>query len=108
MTQPEFDRYSASYEELLHDPLRERFVKENSQFFHVRKRDLIREFFRRRQIDTHNLKFLDVGCGKGELMSMLGDDFAQVSGCDPSGGMLEGASNADIRLQTDPLKLPFD
>src|SRR5579864_4580295 len=40
MSQPEFDRYSPSYEELLKDPIRDRFTAGESAFFHVRKRDL--------------------------------------------------------------------
>ena len=52
MSQPEFDRYSGSYEELLKDPIRDRFMGAGPQFFHVRKRDLIREHFRA-WVSTH-------------------------------------------------------
>ena len=38
-------------------------------FFHRRKGDLIRRFFRRRGVATSGLRYLDVGCGKGELLS---------------------------------------
>ena len=78
MTQPEFYRYSPSYEELLKDPIRDRFMGQESGFFHERKRDLIREHFRRAAVDTHKLRYLDVGCGKGELISLLRDDFVQL------------------------------
>src|ERR1700733_9259960 len=99
MTNPEFDRYSASYEELLRDPLRDRFAR-NAGFFHTRKRDLIRDYFQRTGLETRNLNYLDVGCGKGELISLLSNDFARVAGCDPSAGMLASIRSAEVRVQT--------
>jgi SAM-dependent methyltransferase len=108
----EFDNLSASYEELLADPIRDKFTGANSEFFHVRKRDLIRSYFKRHGIDSRNLRYLDVGCGKGELLQLLREDFQQVSGCDPSSGMLEAgklaASGIATRVQSDPGKLPFE
>ena len=109
---PEFDGLSAAYEELLADPLRERFTGGEPGFFHVRKRDLIRDFFRSRGIDTHALSFLDVGCGKGEILTLLREDFGQLSGCDPSAAMLDSgglrAKGIQTRVQHDLQKLPFD
>jgi SAM-dependent methyltransferase len=107
MIQPEFDRYSASYEELLKDPIRDRFAG-GSEFFHRRKRDLIREYFRNQGMDPRGLHYLDVGCGKGELISMLRDDFQSVSGCDPSPGMLGFVDGLDTRVQDDPAIVPFE
>ena len=43
----QFDRLSPSYEELLRDPIRDRFAGNEPGFFHRRKADLIRRFFRR-------------------------------------------------------------
>jgi len=74
---PEFDQFSESYEQLLDDPIRNRFSPGGTEFFHVRKRDLIRDYFRRRRIDTRKLSYLDLGCGKGELASLLRNDFAR-------------------------------
>jgi SAM-dependent methyltransferase len=108
MNRPEFDRYSASYEELLNDPIRDRFAGAGSDYFHTRKRDLIRDYFRSRNTDTRQLCYLDIGCGKGELISLLGGDFARVAGCDPSPGMLDFAENVDTRVQDHPEKIPFD
>jgi SAM-dependent methyltransferase len=108
MNRPEFDQYSPSYEELLKDPVRDRFMGQESGFFHQRKRDLIREYFRRIGVDTRKLRYLDVGCGKGELVSLLRHDFGYVAGCDPSAGMLSYAQGVDVRVQHDPLKMPFD
>jgi SAM-dependent methyltransferase len=107
MTQPEFDRYSASYDELLKDPIRDRFTGQASGFFHLRKRDLIRSYFGHLGVDARNLRYLDVGCGKGELATLLRDDFGYVAGCDPSPGMLEFVQGIDVRVQRDPAELPF-
>jgi SAM-dependent methyltransferase len=111
MPQPEFDNYSASYENLLKDPLRDSFGG-GSSFFHERKRDLIRDYFLKSNLDTHRLRYLDAGCGKGDLMSLLANDFAEVSGCDPSSAMLDSPNflNGDlkVRVQDDPGRIPWD
>lgn len=108
----EFDRFAGDYEELLKDPIRDRFTAGNSEFFHIRKRDLIREYFRRRRLDTRKLAYLDVGCGKGEMATLLRGDFALVAGCDPSAEMLEHGqlreSGIETRVQTDLNRIPFD
>jgi SAM-dependent methyltransferase len=110
--EPEFDVLSDSYEELLRDPVRDRFARGAGDFFHVRKRDLICDYFRRRQIDSRKLTYLDLGCGKGELLSLLRNEFAEVSGCDPSPRMLEagqlGAQGISVRTQRENGKIPFD
>jgi SAM-dependent methyltransferase len=107
MSKPEFDNYAATYEELLKDPIRDGFAG-NPAFFHQRKRDLIRDYFHRAAIDTRRLSYLDVGCGKGELLSLLAADFARVAGCDPSGGMLEAVEGVNVRVQPDLNRIPFD
>jgi SAM-dependent methyltransferase len=107
MNRPEFDRYSPSYEELLKDPIRDRFATMGSKFFHERKRDLIRAQFRSIQVDTAPLSYLDLGCGKGELASLLSHDFRRVAGCDPSAGMLSFAEGVETRVQDDVRKIPF-
>ncbi|MGA3055447.1 MAG: class I SAM-dependent methyltransferase [Candidatus Korobacteraceae bacterium] len=107
MSQPEFDRFSGSYEEQLKDPIRDRFMGSGPQFFHLRKRDLIREYFGARGIDTRGLRYLDIGCGKGELLSLLRGDFLQIAGCDPSPGMLSSSQGVETRVQEDSGKIPF-
>jgi len=107
MNRPEFDEYSSSYQELLKDPICDSFAG-SSDFFHLRKRDLVRSYFRKRGIDSRKLRYLDVGCGKGDLAKLLTGDFAYVAGCDPSGEMLKSAQSLDARLQHDPGKIPFD
>ena len=108
MSQPEFDRFSGSYEELLKDPIRDRFMGSGPEFFHLRKRDLIREHFSSQGINTRVLRYLDVGCGKGELLSLLRDDFHEVAGCDPSRGMLSSSQGVETRVQENFGKIPFD
>jgi SAM-dependent methyltransferase len=104
---PEFDRYSDAYEALLKDPVRDRFMGGGSDFFHRRKRDLIRSYFRRRELSTSRMAYLDLGCGKGELAGMLRGDFSRTCGCDPSEGMLEFADGVETRVQTDSNLIPF-
>ena len=107
----EFDRFSREYDELLKDPVRDLFSPGSGEFFHRRKRDLIREYFLRRRLDTRPLSYLDVGCGKGELVSMLRSDFARVAGCDLSEAMLAvGGLNAkgiEARTHKQPDQIPF-
>jgi SAM-dependent methyltransferase len=107
VSQPEFDRYSGSYEELLKDPIRDRFTGSGQQFFHVRKRDLIREHFSGLGVDTRALRYLDIGCGKGELLSLLRNDFCEVAGCDPSPGMLSSSQGVETRVQENAGQIPF-
>jgi SAM-dependent methyltransferase len=109
---PEFDALSGAYEELLRDPIRDRFAAGTPEFFHLRKRDLIRAYLRSRRIDSRRLAWLDIGCGKGELLTLLREDFAAVAGCDPSAGMLEAgglrAAGIETRLQREGERIPWD
>jgi SAM-dependent methyltransferase len=111
MTEPSrFDQLSYSYEELLRDPLRDRFTGRESMFFPRRKADLIRGFFRRRGLATSGQRYLDVGCGKGELLQLLQPDFKQTAGCDVSAGMMQQISRVsgiETRVQKDTSQIPF-
>ena len=102
-----FDRLSPSYEELLRDPIRDRFTGHESMFFHRRKADLIRRFFRQRGVSTSGLRYLDVGCGKGELLHLLQPDFKQAAGCDVSGTMMQQIAGTETRVQKGALQIPF-
>ena len=104
----DFDQFSKAYEDLLHDPIRDRFTGACSQFFHIRKRDLLRDYFTRQKTDSRQLSYLDLGCGKGELATLLLNDFAEVNGCDPSPGMLKASHGICTRVQEDPGKIPFE
>ena len=107
MSQREFDRYSNSYAELLKDSLRDSFSGAQAEFFHLRKRDLIRHYFQRRRIDTRSMRYLDLGCGKGELLRLLQPFFGHVAGCDPSAGMLDAVEGIEVCLQSEENKIPF-
>src|SRR5262245_27145346 len=102
----EFDRYAGDYDSLLRDPIRGRFASEKI-FFVERKLDIILRFLRTRNIDTHTMTWLDVGCGRGELLRLGAPHFRRVSGCDPSVGMLEACRDLDVCHQPSMNALPF-
>ncbi|HLN03874.1 MAG TPA: class I SAM-dependent methyltransferase [Bryobacteraceae bacterium] len=105
--EPRFDQLASSYEQLLRDPIRDRFSGRESLFFHTRKRDLIHRFFQRRRMATAGLRYLDVGCGRGELLDLLRLDFGYVAGCDVSADMMHEISGIETRVQRDPAAIPF-
>ena len=102
----EFDRYAGQYEDLLRDPIRDRFAA-SAEFFHLRKWLLIQDFFRRRSIRPKELSWLDVGCGKGELLRLGKAHFRTAVGCDPSAEMLRQCGGLAVSHQPDPARLPF-
>jgi len=103
---PEFDQFAATYGELLDDPLRNRFAKDHLHF-HRRKWLVMQALLRRSGIDPGTKGWLDVGCGRGELLELAGDRFAESQGCDPSIGMLSGERSVKVTKQNSPVKLPF-
>lgn len=108
MTEPgaEFDRLAKNYQELLRHPILDRFAGTNA-FYHHRKWALIAEFLARRAIPPSQLAWLDVGCGKGELLSCGRSHFGRVVGCDLSREMIREAAGIEVRLQETPASLPF-
>jgi SAM-dependent methyltransferase len=109
MSEPnaEFDRYAESYEDLLRDPMRECFVR-NADFFHRRKWILIADFLKRNGISAAKAAWLDVGCGKGELLGYGWRHFGQAAGCDLSREMVRNsAAGAAIQLRESADTLPF-
>ena len=106
--QSEFDAYAPAYEDLLRDGLRDRFSSGQSEFFHRRKRDLIRNWFALRGLYTRSWSYLDVGCGQGDLLRLLSPEFAFSAGCDTSAGMVRKATSDHIVHQENPLRLPFE
>ena len=103
---PEFDRYAPSYAELLKDPMRSRF-SDDPVHFHRRKVLLIERLLRRIGAVSETLRWLDVGCGQGELLELGGRNFAQAMGCDPSSGMLSSTRPFRMYEQPSPVELPF-
>ena len=102
----EFDQYAPSYAELLNDPIRNRFARDPLHF-HRRKWLLIQRLLRRAGANARTLKWLDVGCGRGELLELAGSNFAQAVGCDPSVRMLSSIASFSMHQQLSPVELPF-
>jgi len=103
----EFDGYSRNYDALLKDPIRDGFARD-ANFFHVRKWLLLQDFFRRRRTSTADLRWLDLGCGKGELLRLGHESFGEAWGCDPSIEMLKECGDLRVRHQSQAAVLPFD
>jgi len=106
-TSPEFERYASSYDALLDDPARNRFARDPLHF-HRRKWEVLRSLLEREGMIPKTLRWLDVGCGRGELLELAGSHFAKAVGCDPSAGML--STNTSFRKYEQPslTKLPFE
>jgi SAM-dependent methyltransferase len=104
---PEFDHYANSYDGLLADPLRGRFARDPLHF-HRRKWIVLERFLNRAGVDPRSQRWLDVGCGRGELLSLVGANFGQAIGCDPSDGMLSSSDGIRVFQQPSPSKLPFE
>ena len=104
---PEFDQFASSYDELLDDPLRNRFASDPIHF-HRRKWHLIQRLLQSRGLETESRKWLDVGCGRGELLELAGKNFALAFGCDPSARMLSSHTSFKTYEQASPVELPFE
>jgi SAM-dependent methyltransferase len=103
----EFDQYAPSYAELLDDPTRNRFAQDPLHF-HRRKWLLLQGMLKRAGVEVEAQRWLDVGCGQGDLLELAGRNFAQAAGCDPSAGMISGASSFRVKHQPSISELPFD
>jgi SAM-dependent methyltransferase len=103
---PEFNQYAPAYAKLLDDPLRNRFARDPLHF-HRRKWLLIQSLLQRAGTTPQALRWLDVGCGQGELLSLAGSAFASAAGCDPSPGMLAPQAAFETRVQPSLTELPF-
>lgn len=102
-----FNAYAGDYAELIRDPIRDKFAASNN-FFFQRKLQIVRGFYRRRNLDTHTLDWIDVGCGQGDLLRLGHHYFKSAAGCDPSEGMLESCSDLNVRTQSSVVSLPFE
>jgi SAM-dependent methyltransferase len=102
----EFDDVASSYEDLLKDPIRDRFST-GTGFFHKRKLLLIKEFLQSQGALSKRLDWVDIGCGKGDLLKLGVSEFATAKGCDVSVEMLKECEDLDVRVQEDPGTLPF-
>jgi SAM-dependent methyltransferase len=102
----EFDRLAGSYEELLKDPVRDYFAP-GSDFFLTRKIEVLLDWARDAGLDTRQHTWVDVGCGKGQLLRAGRSHFAAIAGCDVSAAMTESAADIPIVAQPDPGAIPF-
>lgn len=102
----EFDQYARDYEAMQKDPLRHSFSQDGA-FFFERKWLLIRSYLTSLGRDLSRVSWLDVGCGKGELLRMGRPEVASIAGCDVSTAMLELCRDIASRPMTDPERLPF-
>ena len=104
-SQPEFDRYAGQYEQLINEPTREWFA--GVDFFHRRKMDVLLELLASRDRSPKQIQWLDFGCGKGDLIRLGRDHFGSSSGCDVSAEMIAACQGLEVRIQSDPGKVPF-
>ena len=104
---PEFDRYAPSYAELLDDPVRNRFALDPLHF-HRRKWLLIERLLKQAGVTLSTQRWLDVGCGRGELLEIAGSHLAQAIGCDPSAGVLSSHPSFKTNQQPSLVELPFE
>jgi|CZKS01.1.fsa_nt_gi SAM-dependent methyltransferase len=102
----EFDQYASDYEAMQKDPLRHSFSKDGT-FFFARKWLLIRSYLTSLGRDLSSMSWLDIGCGKGELLRLGRPEVASITGCDVSTAMLELCPDIASRPMTDPERLPF-
>src|SRR5271155_5094484 len=103
---PEFDRYAEEYDKLLQDPIRDRFAP-GSDFFFERKWLLLKEYMLSAQLEPRTASWLDVGCGRGELLQKGAGAFSEVCGCDVSPEMLDAPHGLNVVVQEDPTRLPY-
>lgn len=103
---PEFDQFAPAYTELLEDPLRNRFARDPLHF-HRRKWLLIEAILKRLGVAPETQRWLDVGCGQGQLLQLAGIRFKQAVGCDPSAVMLSSNPSFTVQQQPSPVELPF-
>lgn len=103
--QPEFDRFAPQYEQMISEPAREWFA--GVDFFHKRKMDVLLDLLARKKRPPKALNWLDLGCGKGDLLRLGRSRFGLSVGCDVSAEMTSVCQDMDVRVQSDPAKIPF-
>ncbi len=102
----EFDQYARDYEAMQRDPLRHSFSKDGA-FFFARKWLLLRSYLKAVGRNPSSMSWLDMGCGKGELLRLGRPEVASIAGCDVSSEMLSLCPDIDSRRMTDPERIPF-
>jgi ubiquinone/menaquinone biosynthesis C-methylase UbiE len=72
------------------------------------KLDVIRVFCRRLKLDARKLRWLDVGCGRGDLLRVGAPFFAEAVGCDVSPEMLEACRDFSAHTQPTIDRIPWN
>ncbi|MGO8720224.1 MAG: class I SAM-dependent methyltransferase [Acidobacteriaceae bacterium] len=92
---------------MLDDPAQKRFAQDPVHF-HRRKWLLLQDILKRAGVDAASRRWLDVGCGQGNLLELAGRHFAQATGCDPSAEMISQSNSFRVEHQSSSIDLPFD
>jgi SAM-dependent methyltransferase len=101
----EFDVFADNYEELLSDPIRDRFAK-SSEYFHKCKLNTLLRYLKKEDKDSQSLTWLDLGCGRGDLLRLGRSKFRAAFGCDVSPASLKYC-DVPVRVQENPTSIPF-
>lgn len=100
-----FDGYADAYDDLLRDPLRDRFAS-GAEFFIAQKCHIVARRLSARA-GARPLRVLDAGCGRGTAFAFLGPAL-RVFGSDVSLPMLREAVRCGPVTQQEPFDLPFE
>ena len=99
-----FDKFAREYDELLKDPLRDRFAGGSEFFIKQKCRIVERRLLGRGRSGA--LRVLDAGCGQGTALSLL-DPSIHAFGTDISLPMLKDAARRGPVAVQEPYELPF-
>lgn len=100
-----FDEFAPQYEQLLHDPLRNRFTGGGDYFIELKCRVLL-GLLAGRMTGGRPLRVLDAGCGQGASFRFLRNR-VRVFGSDISRPMLREAVRSGPVIVQEPFDLPF-
>ena len=104
MTDKPFDAFAHDYDELLKDPLRDRFASD-SDFFIRQKCRVVERRLRSMFSPGKSLRVLDAGCGLGRALSYFNTGI-RAFGSDVSQAMLRHAAGRPVVVQ-ESFDLPF-
>jgi len=101
-----FDEFAGKYDDLLKDPLRDKFAGGSAFFIQQKCRIVARRLERLRREAGRPLRVLDAGCGQGTAFPFIGSD-TRVFGSDISMPMLHDAVKRGPVAVQEPYALPF-
>ena len=105
---PQFDDLAGNYDELLGDPLRDRFAADSAFFIEQKCRVVLKRLRALAAVigEPRPMRVLDAGCGQGSAFQFLTPE-ACVFGCDVSAEMLRRAADKRPVVHQEPYQLPF-